>query len=74
MFMHCRHCVHEMPPNTSPADWSRLEVGWTTKGIQVWCQRHNQNVAHIDFQGVKHLLDSTIYGDFGEPDAKPPTN
>ena len=33
------------------AEYMRFDVGFTAKGIQVWCRRHDANVVHIDFQG-----------------------
>jgi hypothetical protein len=53
-FFHCAKCLDEMPGGTSPRDWAKLSVGWTIAGFQVWCNRHECNVMHIDFQGVKH--------------------
>ena len=38
-------------------DYSRLDVGFTTIGVQVWCRRHNTNVVHIDFEGQKPAAD-----------------
>jgi hypothetical protein len=53
-FIHCKRCIEELPPSTSPMDWARLSVGFTPQGIQVWCNRHEINVMHVDFEGVKH--------------------
>lgn len=52
-YLHCRHCLEEIPEDQSPATWARLNVGWTKKGLQVWCDRHNQNVLNLDFLGQK---------------------
>lgn len=54
MFLHCALCLKEKPANISPMDWSRTQTGWTKLGLQVWCNRHNCNVVHIDFQGQQH--------------------
>jgi hypothetical protein len=54
MFFCCKLCLADMPDNTSMRQWSRLDVGWSKAGIQVWCRRHNCNVLHVDFQGMKH--------------------
>jgi hypothetical protein len=54
MFFHCRKCIGSIPPGQSPRTWARLEVGFTKLGIQVWCKRHECNVAHIDFEGQTH--------------------
>lgn len=52
-FFHCKECLESLPNGKSPRDWVRLEVGWTPKGIQVWCIRHEMSVAHFDFEGQK---------------------
>jgi hypothetical protein len=47
-YMHCKKCLLEMPHGVSPRDWQRVQVGWTPDGIQVWCLRHDCNVAYLD--------------------------
>ena len=37
----------------------RYDVAWTKWGIQVWCPVHNANVIHIDFEGQKHIVDTS---------------
>ena len=32
-------------------NYSQLDEGFTDIGLQVWCRRHDGNVAHIDFEG-----------------------
>jgi len=59
-FMHCSLCIKEgIPKDESPQTWSRLSVGWTVEGFQVWCNRHESNVIHVDFEGIKHPADLT---------------
>jgi len=58
-YMHCGLCLQERPRDRSPQDWARLEVGWTARGLQVWCLRHNCNVCNIDFEGQKHPANTT---------------
>lgn len=53
-YIHCGKCLDEMPQGVSPKDWQRIQAGWTTLGLQVWCTRHECNVMHVDFQGQKH--------------------
>lgn len=53
MFFHCAKCLKELPPGLSPREWAHLEVGWTAKGVQVWCIRHELGVVHLDFLGQK---------------------
>lgn len=65
-FMHCRRCLEELPFGKSPRDFASLEVGWTERGFQVWCKRHEINVVHVDFEGDKHPADLSIYGDFDD--------
>ena len=53
-FFHCSRCTQEMPDGESPSSWADLEVGWTVRGFQVWCKRHDCNVIHMDFEGERH--------------------
>lgn len=59
MFMHCRLCLESVPPGQSPATYARLAVGWTPLGLQVWCERHDVNVLHVDFEGFQHPGDTS---------------
>jgi hypothetical protein len=54
MYFHCRECVAELPAGESPADYQRIQAGWTARGFQVWCRRHELNIMHVDFEGQKH--------------------
>lgn len=54
VFFHCGRCIQERPHDQSPREWGALEVGWTVIGLQVWCKRHDVNVAHIHFEGCRH--------------------
>ena len=38
-------------------DISKLEVGFTEIGLQIWCPLHDVNVCHIDFSGNKLKAD-----------------
>jgi hypothetical protein len=55
MYLHCGLCLGEIKSGEagtdSPKDYSRLEIGYTRQGLQIWCVRHDCNVAHIDYQG-----------------------
>jgi len=53
-FIHCKSCMSAKPKNKSPADWSKLECGWTENGLQIRCRRCDLNIIHIDFEGQKH--------------------
>jgi hypothetical protein len=66
-FLHCGLCIQEVLSLVektrgnaqSPAEYADIEVGWTPLGIQVWCRRHDANVCHIDFEGVRHRANTT---------------
>jgi hypothetical protein len=61
-YLHCRLCLDEMTLDEvtqtdepmSPQDYQRVQVGYTRRGLQVWCVRHEVNVLHIDFEGHRH--------------------
>ncbi len=54
LYLHCKLCIESVPPDTSPAEWADLAIGWTDPGLQVWCNRHQCNVMHVDFEGHTH--------------------
>lgn len=62
-YYHCGLCVNEWKqgaaPGTSPSEYSRTQIGNTPWGLQVWCARHEVNVCHIDFEGIKHTANMT---------------
>lgn len=58
-YMHCGKCLEELPSGISPQEWASLSVGWTPLGLQVWCNRHECNVLHVDFEGHQHPADTT---------------
>jgi hypothetical protein len=62
-FMHCARCLVEKPADQSPREWCRHEVGWTEKGFQVWCVRHEINIVNIDLLGnkVRIIPDKTTH-------------
>lgn len=45
-YFHCRRCLEE---NRT----SKIGVGWTPRGVQVWCEGHDCNIVHLDFRGQK---------------------
>lgn len=53
-YFHCRKCLDERPDNMSPIEFSKISVGFTKLGIQVWCDRHMCNIFHMDLQGHKY--------------------
>lgn len=58
-FMHCGLCLESIPEGVSPREWTQNEAGWTKEGFQVWCTRHEVNVMHIHFEGMKHPANTT---------------
>lgn len=50
MYLHCAKCLAERPRGVSAAEWSRTQIGPHEKGFQVWCQRHDCNVAVIQLR------------------------
>lgn len=53
-FFHCKKCLEELPDGESPAIDQYIDAGWTEKGFQVWCLRHDMNIISIDFEGHTH--------------------
>lgn len=47
-YMTCKRCWNEKPADQSAAEWARLNVGFTDKGLQIWCARHNCNVDDVE--------------------------
>lgn len=66
MYMHCGKCMAQKPVDKSPAEFADLAVGWTPIGLQVWCNRHEINVLHIDFEGQKLPANTTANGGSGK--------
>ncbi len=53
LYFHCKKCLAALPAGVSPRDWSRINVGWTKEGVQVWCTRHDEAIIDLDFLGQK---------------------
>jgi hypothetical protein len=53
----CVKCSNELSQGLTDAksiqDYSRVDVGFTDRGLQIWCQRHQVNICHINFEGNK---------------------
>jgi len=51
----CSRCADDVTEgragSLSMAEYMRFDVGFSAKGLQVWCRRHEANVVHIDFEG-----------------------
>ncbi len=52
-YFHCKDCLESKPSDIIPAKWAMLNVGWTQKGLQIWCERCGKNVLNLDFKGQK---------------------
>lgn len=64
-FLHCKDCLKSVPGGISARDWARLEIGFTSEGLQIWCFRHDKNVLDIAFDDIVRLPD-----DYGEETTK----
>jgi|TARA_A100001391_G_scaffold202344_1_gene191650 hypothetical protein len=53
LFIHCSKCLKEKPSYLTPRDYSMVEVGRTSIGLQVWCIRHEESIVHLDFREVE---------------------
>ena len=58
-YLHCKLCMDELTEDESPKSYARYGVGWTRDGLQVWCERHDVNIIHIDFEKHQHPADLT---------------
>lgn len=73
MFFHCRKCVEEWKndaPGTeglSPREYARQQGAATARGVQIFCTRHELNIAHFDFMDEQPLIDGSAEGDFSDP-------
>lgn len=57
----CSKCLDEFASGSTDAlnlkAYIRVDVGFTERGVQVWCQRHDLNVVHIDFADARPNAD-----------------
>lgn len=54
LYFHCSQCTKDLEASSSQQtlrEYGRLECGLTEHGFQIWCVRHNTNVAHVDLMG-----------------------
>lgn len=53
-YMNCRKCVAELPDGVSPKEYARTQIGVLHDGrLQVWCNRHECNVAVLSMKAVR---------------------
>ena len=61
-YLVCEDCMKEWSedPNEtrSPQEVTKLDVGFTEHGLQVWCPKHGINIAHIDFNDHQLVIDT----------------
>ncbi len=38
-------------------EYSKIDVGFTNRGLQIWCQRHDQNICHLEFNQKEIVKD-----------------
>ena len=57
----CVKCSDEfesgLSDDASLQNYSRLDVGYTKRGLQIFCRRHELNVCHFDFNNQKIQAD-----------------
>ena len=58
-FIDCSRCLENLPKDKSPAEYANTQMGFTEKGFQIWCNRHNLDVANYDLLGQKITLATT---------------
>jgi hypothetical protein len=64
-FYRCPICEDEAPKHLSPREYSHIEAGFSDRGFQVWCLRHERNIIHIDFMEQDVVADTGMFGKFG---------
>lgn len=57
--LECKRCIESCPAGMLLEDYVRVTVGLTPYGLQVWCKRHQVNVAHLDFRGARIRMNAT---------------
>ena len=57
----CAKCADEFAAGGTGShtlqSYIRVDVGFSARGMQVWCQRHAVNVVHIDFEDARPNAD-----------------
>ena len=57
----CTKCSDEFVEGSTDAkslqEYTKLDVGFTDRGFQVWCRRHELNVCHFNFNELKPEVD-----------------
>ena len=50
LYFNCTLCSPLKPNHISLMEWSRMQAGFTKYGLQVWCNRCDKSVLHIDHE------------------------
>ena len=57
----CAKCSEEFVGGLTDAkslqEYTKLDVGFTDRGFQIWCRRHELNVCHFNFDSFKPEAD-----------------
>lgn len=56
-WIHCKKCLPLKPRKKSMQEFSKINVGRTPKGILIFCDRHEEIIAHLkfDWSEIDHL-------------------
>jgi len=61
-YWNCMLCLEDLPEGVSADEYQDVTAGFTSKGMQVWCKRHDCNIIFLDFE------DHVIVGDTSRED------
>jgi len=50
-YFHCKTCLVKKPKDKSASEWARINVGFTARGLEVWCARCEKSIINLDFNG-----------------------
>ena len=57
----CTKCSDEFVGGSTDAkslqEYTKVDVGFTDRGFQIWCRRHELNICHFNFEGLEPEAD-----------------
>ena len=57
----CTKCSDEFVRGSTDAkslqEYTKVDVGFSDRGFQIWCRRHELNICHFNFEGLKPEAD-----------------
>ncbi len=56
LYCACRNCEKTRPRKMSRCEYSRLDIGMTATGLQVWCRRCELEVGHFTPEALRSQL------------------